>query len=226
MLLILLISFSLAFAFSHIVLCAEPLRSELVEKMGTMKFRVVYSFIAIGTFAPAAVIAWTNRHLGQVLFVLPRWAELGLAMALMLAAVELIVLALATPSPVSLIPAKPEPRGILRITRHPMNMGWALFGLAHLIANGFLGDVIFFGACFVFVGLVGAFHMDQRKRRQADDQMVTFLKHTSVIPFAAVILRRQRVVLSEMAWPMVILGVIVWAALIIFHGTFFGAPLI
>lgn len=226
MLLIILVAFSLAFAFSHIALCAEPLRSELVEKMGTMKFRVVYSFIAIGTLAPAAVIAWTNRHLGQHLFELPRWAEIGLAMALMLGAVELIVLALATPSPVSLIPAKPEPRGILRITRHPMNMGWVLFGLAHLIANGFLGDVVFFGACFVFVGLVGAFHMDARKRRQADDQMAEFLKQTSVIPFAAVILRRQRVVLSEMAWPMVIVGIIVWASLIIFHGNFFGAPLI
>lgn len=225
MLLILLITFSLAFAFSHIALCAEPIRSELVEKMGTLRFRIVYSFIAIGTFAPAAVIAWTNRHLGQALFELPRWAELGLALVLMLGAVQMIVLALATPSPISLIPAKPEARGILRITRHPMNMGWVSFGLAHMIANGSLGDVVFFGACFVVVGLVGAYHMDARKRRQADDKVAAFLKETSVIPFAAVLMRRQRIVLSEMAWPMVIVGIIVWAALIVFHGRFFGAPL-
>jgi len=226
MLLTLIITFSLAFAFSHIALCAEPLRSELVEKMGAMKFRVVYSFIAVGTFAPAAVIAFTNRHLGQVLFVLPRWAELGLSLVLMFGAIQLIVLSLATPSPVSLIPAKPEARGVLRITRHPMNIGWVLFGLAHLAANGYLGDVVFFGVCFSFVGLIGAYHMDARKRRQADDQLSAFLKETSVIPFAAILLRRQRLALSELAWPMVILGVIIWGALVFYHGRLFGAPLL
>ena len=226
MLLILIIAFSLAFAFSHIALCAEPLRSELVEKMGPLKFRVVYSFIAIGTFAPAAVIAFTNRHLGPVLFVLPRWAELGIALILMYGAVLLIVLSLATPSPISLIPAKPEARGVLRITRHPMNMGWACFGLAHLAANGALSDVVFFGACFVFVGLVGAWHMDRRRRREGDDRLADFFRETSVIPFAAILLRRQRLVLSEFAWPMVILGTATWACLIFFHGRLFGAPLL
>ncbi len=226
MLLTLIITFSLAFAFSHIVLCAEPLRSELVEKMGTLKFRVVYSFIAVGTFAPAAVIAFTNRHLGPVLFVLPRWAELSLALILMFGAVQLIVLSLATPSPISLIPAKPEARGILRITRHPMNIGWASFGLAHVAANGALSDVVFFGACFVIVGLLGAYHMDVRKRRQAGEKLDIFFKETSVIPFAAILFRRQRLVLSELAWPMVVLGIIIWAALVFYHGRLFGAPLL
>ncbi len=226
MLLILIIAFSLAFAFSHIALCADPLRSELVEKMGPLRFRVVYSFIAIGTFAPAAVIAFTNRHLGPVLFVLPRWAELGFALILMFGAVQLIVLSLATPSPISLIPAKPEARGVLRITRHPMNIGWASFGLAHLLANGALGDVVFFGACFVLVGLVGAWHMDRRRRRDGGDHLAAFFKETSIIPFAAVLLRRQRLVLSELAWPMVIVGIVIWAALVFYHGRLFGAPLL
>jgi len=225
MLLILIIAFSLAFAFSHIALCAEPIRSELVEKMGPLKFRLVYSFIAIGTFAPAAVIAFTNRHMGPVLFVLPRWAELGLALTLMFGAVLLIVLSLATPSPVSMIPAKAEARGVLRITRHPMNMGWVAFGLAHLVSNGALSDVVFFGACFVFVGLVGAWHMDRRRRRQGDDRLADFFRETSMIPFAAILLRRQRLVLSEIAWPMVIVGIVVWAALVFYHGRLFGAPL-
>lgn len=226
MLLILIIAFSLAFPFSHIVLCAEPLRSELVDKMGVLRFRVVYSFIAVGTLAPAAVIVFTNRHLGPVLFALPRWAELTVALGLTFGALQLIVLSLATPSPVSLIPAKPEPRGVLRITRHPMNIGWASFGLAHLLANGALGDVFFFGACFVFVGLVGPFHMDRRKRREGGDQMTAFLRETSVIPFAAILFRRQRLVLSEFAWPMVVLGTAIWMVLILFHGRLFGAPLI
>lgn len=226
MLLTLLVAFSLAFVFSHMVLSATPLRSELVEKMGLFRFRVVYSFIAIGTFAPAAVIAFTNRHMGPVLFVLPRWAQLTVALALMFGAIQLIVLSLATPSPISLIPAKPDPRGILRITRHPMNMGLALFGLAHLTSSGALGDVVFFGACFVVVGIAGPFHMDRRKRLADGDRLAAFFKTTSVIPFVAILLKRQRLVFSELAWPMIVLGTVVWAALIIFHGRLFGAPLL
>lgn len=225
MLLTLLITFSLVFAFSHIILCARPIRSELVEKMGTFRFRVVYSFIAIGTFAPAAVIAFTNRHLGPVLFVLPRWAELTVALILTFGALQMIILSLATPSPISLIPAKPEARGILRITRHPMNMGLAFFGLAHLISNGALGDVVFFGACFVVVGFVGPFHMDRRKRQLEGDRLQSFFQTTSVIPFAAIIRKRQQLVGSELAWPMIVLGAALWIGLVFFHGRLFGAPL-
>jgi hypothetical protein len=41
-------------------------------------------------------------------------------------------------------PERIEVRGLLRITRHPFNAAAALFGVAHLLVNGHLGDVLFF----------------------------------------------------------------------------------
>lgn len=225
MLLTLIITFSLVFAFSHLVLSSDRIRTDLIEQMGPLKFRVTYSLIAFGTLGPAAVITYTNPDLGPVLYQIPHWVAVGISAVLMFFAVQLFVLALAAPSPVSLISAKAEARGVLRITRHPMNTSWMLFGLAHLVANGTLGDVVFFGCCFVIVGGVGAFHLDRRVRRRGDPTLKSFYRETSIVPMAAVLTGRQRLQLSELPWPMLVLGVIIWAALLVFHGRLIGAPL-
>jgi uncharacterized membrane protein len=226
MLLTLLIVFSLLFAITHIGLCHGKVRAGLVAKLGPMRFRLLYSLVAIGTFTPAAVIFFTERHLGPVLYELPRWAELLIALPCTFFAVQLLVLSMANPSPASMIPAKPEARGVLRITRHPMNMGWTLFGIAHLAGNGFLGDIVFWGLCFVFVGLVGAFHLDRRKRRSAGESHAAFYRETSVLPFAAIVMRRQKLDLSDLALPMVAIALIAWGALVYFHGSIFGVGLL
>ncbi len=222
MLLTLLISFSVAFAFSHLILSAEPVRSKLIEAMGPLKFRLVYSFISVGTFAPAAVIVFTNPPLGPVLYDLPRWLKLVSVLGLTFVAFELIILSLATPSPVGLIPARPEARGVLRITRHPMNMGWTAFGLAHLIAGGSLGSTVFFGLCFVLVGLVGAYHQDRRARREATEEMTAFFRETSVFPFGAFVARRQPLIPPDLPWPMMVLAAVAWAAALYVHAGVLG----
>lgn len=225
MLLVLLIAFSAAFVVTHLGLSHGSVRAGLVKALGPMRFRLLYSFVAFGTFVPAAVIVWNERHLGPVLWTLPRWAELSVALVLMLPAAVLLVLAFATPSPVSMISSKPEPRGVLRITRHPMNMGFALFGLAHLLANGALGDVVFFST-FVLIGVLGAFHQDARIARERGETLAAFRRQTSILPFYAILVRRTRFEPSELAWPMVAIGVVAWAALAWFHGRLFGAPLL
>ncbi len=226
MLLTLLIAFSLVFAITHIGLCHGSIRAGLISKLGPMRFRGLYSLVAIGTFAPAAVIFFAERHLGPLLYELPRWAVLLIALPCSFLAVQLIVLSLANPSPTSMIPAKPEARGVLRITRHPMNMGWTLLGIAHLAGNGFLGDVAFWGLCFIVVGLVGAFHQDHRKRLAGGEAYAGFYHETSVLPFAAMLVRRQSFDLSDMALPMVVVALIAWGALIYFHGHVFGVALL
>jgi len=225
MLLTLVILFSAAFVVTHFALSHGKVRAGLVDQLGTAKFRILYSFVALGTFLPAAVILWRERHLGPVLWVLPPWLELALALPLMLLALVLLVLSFATPSPVSLVPAKPEPRGVLRITRHPMNMGLALFGLVHLLANGALGDVAFFST-FVLVGVGGAYHQDARIAKRRGEGFQRFRKATSVLPFVAVLRGRTRLEPSELPWPMVGVAVAAWLALVVFHGRLFGAPLL
>jgi uncharacterized membrane protein len=226
MLLTLLIIFSLMFAITHIGLSHGRVRAGLVAKIGSMRFRGLYTLVALGTFAPAAVIFFTEHHLGPMLYELPRWAVLVVALPCTFFAVQLIVVSLATPSPASLIPAKPEARGVLRITRHPMNMGWALLGIAHLAGNGVLGDIAFWGLCFVVVGFLGAFHQDRRTRRGGGDAAAAFYRDTSIVPFVAILMRRQSLDLSDLALPMVVIAALVWGALVYFHGALFGAPVL
>jgi len=226
MALTLLIVCSALFAVTHIGLSHGAVRERLVTSLGEWPFRGLYSLVSFLTLGPAFYIAWTSRHLGPVLYDLPFWLERAVAVPLMLFALLLLVLAFATPSPTGMVPARPEARGVLRITRHPMNMGLAAFGLAHLVANGALGDVVFFGCCFVLVGVVGAIHQDRRKARERGQVFADFRSETSVLPFAAILTHRNRFSASELPLPMVFIAIVVWAALLVFHGRLFGAPLL
>ena len=224
MILTLIVVFSLLFMLTHIMLSHGAIRQGLVDKLGQWPFRGLYSLVSFGTLGPAAVLWWQNRHLGPVLWELPFWPERIIAAALVFFAFFLFFQSLATPSPASMAPAKAEARGVLRITRHPMNMAIALWALAHLLANGALGDVAFFGS-FVIVGVLGAYHMDARLKRQKGEKFTEFCKRTSVLPFEAVIAGRNRLVVSELAFPLTLIGIAVFVALTIFHGRFFGGEL-
>ena len=106
-----------------------------------------------------------------------------------------------------------------------MNMAFSCFGLAHLVANGTLGDAAFFGSLFV-VGFFGAYHQDRRVARERREEFRAFADETSIFPFAAVVIGRTRLEPGELSLPLVILGVAAFAALVVFHGRLFGASIL
>jgi uncharacterized membrane protein len=222
MILILIVVFSALFVVTHLGMSHGAVRENLVAKIGQWPFRGLYSVVSFLTLGPAAVLWWQNRHLGPVLWEFNPWVERGIALVLMLVAIEFIVLSLANPSPASMLPGNNEPRGILRITRHPMNMGLALFGLAHVLSNGTVGDVAFFGSFFI-LGLAGPYHMDARLRKQRGEGFAEFCRQTSVIPFLAIIRKRTTFRVVEISFPLFLIGVIVYVILVVFHGKFFGS---
>lgn len=222
MILILIVVFSALFVVTHLLMSHGAIRENLVAKLGQWPFRGVYSVVSFLTLGPAAVLWWQNRHLGPVLWEFNPWVERGIALVLMLVAVEFLALMLADPSPASMLPGSKEPRGILRVTRHPMNMGLALFGLAHLLANGTVGDVAFFGSFFV-LGVVGPFQMDARLKKTRGEAYVEFCRQTSVIPFVAIARGRTKFRADEISFPLFLIGVIVYVILVVFHGKFFGS---
>jgi uncharacterized membrane protein len=222
MILILIVVFSALFVVTHLLMSHGAIRENLVAKLGQWPFRGVYSVVSFLTLGPAAVLWWQNRHLGPVLWEFNPWVERGIALGLMLVAVEFLALMLADPSPASMLPGSKEPRGILRVTRHPMNMGLALFGLAHLLANGTVGDVAFFGSFFV-LGVVGPFQMDARLKKTRGAGFAEFCRQTSVIPFVAIARGRTTFRADEISFPLFLIGVFVYVILVVFHGKFFGS---
>jgi len=224
MTLTLIVLFSALFTVTHLVLSHGSIREGFIKTIGLWPFRSLYSLITFLTLGPAAVLWWQNRHLGAVLWELPFWPERIIAGLLVLFGFFLFFQLLATPSPASMMPAKSEARGVLRITRHPMNMGISLWALAHLLANGTVGDVAFFGS-FVVVGVLGPYHMDARLKKTKGEDFIEFCKQTSVMPFSAILGRRNRLALDELSFPLALLAVIAFVVLTIFHSRFFGGEL-
>jgi uncharacterized membrane protein len=75
-----------------------------------------------------------------------------------------------------------RPRGVQRITRHPLFMGIVLWALMHLLVNGFASDVMFFGG-FVLFGLLGSWHQDRRQKALPDGSYAKFCEQSPFLPF-------------------------------------------
>jgi uncharacterized membrane protein len=105
-----------------------------------------------------------------------------------------------------------------------MNMAFAMWGLAHLLANGTVGDVAFFGS-FVAVGVIGPYHMDTRHKRSKGEEFKEFCKQTSVMPFSAILGRRNHLAIDELSFPLALIAVVAFVVLFLFHGRFFGGEL-
>lgn len=215
----------LLFAGTHIGGSSRPVRARLIRAVGLQGFKGLYTLVAFATFIPLCYVYFTNKHAGTALFTPGAGLRL-MAQAIMLLAFVVLAQGIATPSPLGsqaeMTGAFPDrARGIQRVTRHPQNLGFALFGLAHCLANPNVGDWIFFGG-FVVYALVSAMHQDRRARATGPDAVRQFQDQTSLLPFGAILSGRQRPALREFnqaaLWASVILFVVVRA----FHGRLFG----
>ena len=215
----------IAFAGTHVWMSSPGPRARLLARLGANGFQGVYSLVALATFIPLVAIFWRDRHAGPLL-----WTSIGppdvaryANYVLMAAALALLVCSLvpsaAAPSAMQATgPA--EARGVTRITRHPMLAAFGLFGVAHLLMNGSLGDVVFFGGFPVF-GWIGGRHQDERKTRQVAgyDRVVAT---TSIMPFGAILRGRQRLVPGELPWVPLGVGLVLTVVVRQYHAVLFG----
>jgi uncharacterized membrane protein len=210
-----LVLFSSLFAITHIGLSCDPFRQRLIDKLGNKVFMVVYSLIALIAIGPAIAILINVENTGPQLWEAPFWCY-PIVHLLMLLAILMLILSFANPSPTGMMPASMEVRGVLRITRHPMNMGFAFFGLAHLIAGGSLGEIFFFGSFFV-VGFLGAYLQDRKVASEKGEPFAKFADQTSVFPFAALITGKNHLEIGEISKPIVLVSLAVYIAAIFLH---------
>ena len=210
----------LLFAGFHIGLSAEPVRSQLVGKMGEKGFQGFYSLIALITFG--LLIAGFVLSDTSAMPVFDAGAAVSwmghIASLLMLLAFILLFAGFANPSPMGMAPTKLEAHGIIRITRHPMNMAFALFGLSHLLVNRLPVDWIFYLG-FVLFGVLSSMHQDKKKIRQGGQDYQNFVDSTSILPFGAIVTGKQPLKLSEISKAGLLLGIVGTVVARILHPT-------
>jgi|TARA_B100000315_G_scaffold259652_1_gene316521 uncharacterized membrane protein len=217
---------TLAFVGGHFVMSSAPVRDPLVAKIGERGFTGVFSLVA------AATIYWmvtAYSDASHIAYWEPPTAIKHLNLSFMIIATIFILAALTPKNPTMAGSGSNQlangPRGIFRITRHPMMWGAALWGILHVLANGDLAALIFFGG-FAVLAIFGTVLIDRRKARLYGEDWQAFAAKSSHIPFAAIIAKRTTFNAAEIGWLPVILGLALYFVLLILHETLFGiAPI-
>ncbi|HVP30731.1 MAG TPA: NnrU family protein [Myxococcota bacterium] len=209
----------LGFGGSHVLLSSLRVRRRLVAALGTVPFLGLYSVVALAFFVPLVRLYFAHKHAGPLLWTpgvgdparVAIYGGMGLAFVL-------VVSGLLQPGPAGVVPGSLVPRGVYRLTRHPQNMGIALFGALHLVPNGFASDVVFFGGVAAFA-ILGSWHQDARKRVDGPRGYAEFVARTPFWPFTG---RETVQGLRELSPLAVALGV--GAAWLVrhFHARWFG----
>ena len=211
-----------AFVLVHVGVSGTRLRDRLVAALGLRAYMVSFSVASV------AVLVWlVNAY--RVADYAPTWGQVEwwkpVMIALMLPAFALVVIGLLTPTPTAVgaeaLVDRP-PRGMVRITRHPFLMGVALWAALHLVGNGDWASLLFFGALFV-VAAAGAPSIDAKRRRALGPaRWDAFARHTSILPFGAVLSGRATLSLPEIgAWRPAV-AVLLYVLMLGGHAHLFG----
>ncbi len=209
----------------HVGIAGSPLRGVLVARLGEGWFRGVFS---VGSVAAIALLvnAWQAAMPDSSVFWVASIGYRWVMAALMLPAFLLFFASVTAPNPTAVAAEAAlalEPRGITRVTRHPMLWSFTLWAVLHAGANGDSASLIFFAA-FAVTTLLGMPSIDGKLRAKRPAEWAGFAGATSIIPFAAILAGRNRLSLREIGWVAPVLAVVSWAALLHFHRSIFGVP--
>jgi|HigsolmetaAR203D_1030402.scaffolds.fasta_scaffold00064_74 uncharacterized membrane protein len=212
---------------THFGIASTGLRGRLVDAMGEGPYRGVFSLVAFAALfwlilaynaAPPFPVLWDLHPYGSYLPII-----------LMPVALVLLVGGLSAPNPTAAGWERdlhePEPaRGALRITRHPVMWAFGLWAVAHMVPNGDLASVLFFGFLAV-LALGGTIFIDARNRRSRPAVFAPFELKTSNLPFLAILQGRQELgrAVRELGFWRLAGAVALYAALLHGHRFLFGA---
>jgi len=209
------------FLATHYV-SSTPIRGGLVSLLGENVYLGLYTLISL------VALGWMIWAYVKAPYERLWWGDefKAWAVALMPASLVLIACGLLTRNPSavrqeSALRSMGEPRGILRITRHPVMWGIALWAAVHLIARGDKASAIFFGA-LLLLALSGPVLIDARKDRTIGVDWQRFAAITSNIPFATILQGRNQFRFDEIGWGKVLVGLALYFVLVFLHPYLFG----
>ena len=212
-----LIGGCLAFLATHLGVSGTPLRSVIKTRIGGKAYLVAYS---LASFTSLGVMIFGY---GQAIEVDVAWhtstALVMFSKALVLVAFIMVSIGVMTPNPTALgfeTVLGEEIKGMLKITRHPLQWGILMFAIAHLISNSDAPSLILFGTLAV-VSFVGMLSIDARRRSETELRWQFFMGQTSTIPFAAVLRGRQKLEFTDFQWIGAAVGIVLYSLIYFCH---------
>ena len=217
-----LIAACLFFLGMHWIISGSPLRTPIVNLLGEQLFKALFALTIAGS------LIW----MGMAFAAAPYIETWGTATALKPVSLVLMFFAFLmlttgaldkNPTTLGLVPPdQVEARGMVRITRHAGLLGLGLWGLAHLIVNGDVASHWLYGT-IAFEGLIAPLNLDRKYRARYGEAWKKFTEQTSYLPFVAIISGRNKLVLSELNIWGALVGVGLFAFVLYFHQSWFGA---
>lgn len=192
----------LTFAIAHSGLAA--LRPWAEQRVGARLYRVFFALISLPLATVLIIYFFNHRYDGLQL-----WQVQGVP------GVKTIVWVLSAISFLFLYPAtfnlleiaavqKPQVHlyetGIIRVTRHPQMVGQVIWCIAHTLWLGTTFTLVT-SVGLVLHHLFGVWHGDRRLRARYGEAFDTVKARTSVIPFLAMIQKRQTLDWKEFVRP-------------------------
>jgi uncharacterized membrane protein len=214
---------AILFVGIHVFVSGTALRAVLVRAIGERAYLAAFS-IASGV-AIVWLVAAYNRAPSLPLWQVPAFA--WIAAAVMPFALFLFVAAFTARNPTVVGVPTPRPEsvpGVFRLTRHPFLWSVALWSAAHLLANGDVASLVFFGA-LLLLAILGPFLIDAKRRARDPEAWAGFAAVTSNVPLAALLAGRTRVSWAELGWWRFAIAVVAYAALLHFHALLIGVPI-
>ena len=217
----------IAFCGSHVLLSSTRLRGALRDQLGERGFIAVYSLTSLVVFAWFVAAYATAPTIG--LWPRQRWTAL-VPVSVMPLATILLVAGYSTPNPTAVGMERsaraddPAP-GILSVTRHPVMWAIGLWAVAHLIANGDLSSLLFFGT-LATLALGGTVLIDRKKQLALGSNWARLAEVTSNLPFAALIAGRTRLRWRDISLLRVVAGLLLYAVLYQGHSIIAGMPVV
>jgi uncharacterized membrane protein len=203
------------------------LRGSLCDQLGERGFLAVYSLTSLVTFA-WFVAAYAGAPT-VVLWPRQRWTALVPVFVMPLATI-LLVAGYSTRNPTavgmerSARADEPAP-GILSVTRHPVMWAIGLWATSHLIANGEVSSLLFFGS-LAALALGGTALIDRKKQLALGSNWPRLTQVTSNVPFAALLAGRTKLRWREIGILRIAAGLLLYAVLYLAHPKITGLAVI
>ncbi len=204
----------LVFAIAHSGLAALRPRGE--KLIGPRLYRVLFAFVSLPLAVILIVYFFNHRYDGLQLWQVQGVPGVKPAVWI-LSAISFLFLYPATFNLLEIAAVqKPQVHlyetGIIRITRHPQMVGQVIWCIAHTLWIG-TSFTLVTSIGLVLHHLFGVWHGDRRLQARFGESFETIKSRTSIIPFLAILQKRQTLDLLEFLRPSYV-GVVIFTGLL------------